>query len=51
LHRAGKEVPWWQSRGIAPLVVAEALWQKTQSGGALNESLELSAGSPGGRAR
>lgn len=37
LHRAGKEIPWWQSRGIAPLAVAQALWQRSQSGQALNE--------------
>lgn len=37
VHRAAKEIPWWQSRGIAPLAVAEALWQKSQSGVALNE--------------
>ena len=37
VHRAAKEIPWWQSRGIAPLAVAEALWQKSQSGQALNE--------------
>src|SRR5207245_1867680 len=37
LHRAAKEIPWWQSRGIAPLAVAQALWQRSQSGQALNE--------------
>jgi len=37
LHRAGKEIPWWQSRGIAPLAVAQSLWQRSQSGQALNE--------------
>ena len=37
LHRAGKEIPWWQSRGIAPLAVAQALWQRSQSGQALSE--------------
>jgi len=36
-HRASKELSWWQSRGIAPLAVAEALWQNSQSGQALNE--------------
>jgi hypothetical protein len=36
-HRAAKEISWWQSRGIAPLAVAETLWQKSQSGQALNE--------------
>ena len=35
LHRAAKEISWWQSRGIAPLAVAETLWQKSQSGEAL----------------
>jgi hypothetical protein len=38
VHRAAKELPWWQSRGVAPLAVAETLWQKSQSGEALNES-------------
>src|ERR1035438_4265722 len=46
LHRAGKEIPWWQSRGIAPLAVAEELWQKSQSGKALNERTGLLDGSP-----
>ena len=32
VHRAAKEIAWWQSVGIAPLAVAEALWQKSQSG-------------------
>jgi hypothetical protein len=36
-HRAAKEIAWWQSVGVAPLAVAEALWQKSQSGQALNE--------------
>jgi hypothetical protein len=36
-HRAVKEIVWWQSVGVAPLAVAEALWQKSQSGQALNE--------------
>ena len=39
VHRAAKELAWWQSRGIAPLAVAETLWQKSQSGQALNEPL------------
>jgi hypothetical protein len=26
-HRAGKEIEWWQSLGMAPLAVAEAFWQ------------------------
>jgi hypothetical protein len=39
VHRAAKEIPWWQSRGIAPLAVAEALWQNSQSGIALTEPL------------
>ena len=38
LHRAGKELSWWQSRGIAPLAVAEELWQRSRSGEALNGS-------------
>jgi hypothetical protein len=37
VHRAAKEIAWWQSLGIAPLAVADALWQKSQSGQALNE--------------
>ena len=40
VHRVAKELPWWQSRGIAPLAMAQALWQKSQSGQALNEPLE-----------
>src|SRR4029078_1380619 len=36
-HRAARELSWWQSRGIAPLAVAEALWQRGQSGQALTE--------------
>ena len=36
VHRAAKEIVWWQSVGVAPLGVAEALWQKSQSGHALN---------------
>lgn len=39
VHRAAKEIAWWQSCGIAPLAVAETLWQKSQSGQALNEPL------------
>jgi hypothetical protein len=39
VHRLAKEIPWWQSLGIAPLAVAEALWQNSQSGKALNEPL------------
>lgn len=39
LHRAGKELAWWQSRGIAPLAAAEALWQKSQSGQAATRPL------------
>ena len=39
LHRAGKEIPWWQSRGIAPLAMAETLWRKSQSGEGLSEQL------------
>jgi hypothetical protein len=46
LHRAAKEIPWWQSHGIAPLAVAEALWQKSQSGQALNEPPTTEAASP-----
>jgi hypothetical protein len=30
---------WWQALGIAPLEVAHGLWQKTQSGRALNKPL------------
>ena len=37
LHRAAKELPWWQSRGIAPLAVARQLWQRSQSGQALHD--------------
>lgn len=40
VHRAAKELAWWQSRSIAPLCVAETLWQKSQSGQALDEPLE-----------
>ena len=40
-HRAAKEIGWWQSVGIAPLAVAEALWQTSQSGHALNEPRSL----------
>jgi hypothetical protein len=46
LHRATKEIPWWHSHGIAPLAVAEALWQKSQSGRALNEAVEPSVKPP-----
>jgi hypothetical protein len=46
LHRAGKEIAWWQSRGIAPLAVAEALWQKSQSGKALNDQIGSPEKSP-----
>jgi hypothetical protein len=31
-HRAATEQAWWQARGIAPLEVADKLWQQTQSG-------------------
>jgi hypothetical protein len=51
VHRAAKEIPWWQSRGIAPLAVAEALWQKSQSGQALNEPLGSLAKPPQKRTR
>jgi hypothetical protein len=50
LHRAGNELPWWQSRGIAPLAVAEGLWQKSQSGEALEQPGPL-AGPSGKRNR
>jgi len=50
-HRATKEIGWWQSVGIAPLAVAEALWQKSQSGHALNEAHEPLAKSPQRRSR
>jgi len=50
-HRAAKEIGWWQSVGIAPLAVAEALWQKSQSGHALNETHEPPAKSPQRRSR
>jgi hypothetical protein len=36
VHRADKEIGWWQSLGIAPLAAADALWQKGQSGQALS---------------
>jgi hypothetical protein len=39
LHRAGKEIAWWQSRGIAPLAVAQALWRKSQSGQAFRQAI------------
>ena len=38
VHRMSNEVPWWQSRGIAPLAVADTLWQNSQSGQALSEA-------------
>jgi hypothetical protein len=38
VHRAAKEIGWWQSLGIAPLALAEALWQKSQSGHALTDA-------------
>jgi hypothetical protein len=41
-HRATREIAWWQSVGMAPLAVAEALWQKSQSGQALNDQDVLS---------
>lgn len=50
-HRAAKELAWWQSVGIAPLAVAETLWQKSQSGHALNEAQEPLARSPQRRFR
>ena len=51
-HRAAQEIGWWQSVGIAPLAVAEALWQKSQSGHALNETHEpLAKSSPSGTRR
>ncbi len=50
-HRAAKEIAWWQSVGIAPLAVAEALWQKSQSGHALNETHEPPTKSPQRRTR
>ena len=50
-HRAAREIGWWQSVGIAPLAVAEALWQKSQSGHALNEAHEPLAKSPQRRTR
>jgi len=50
-HRAAKELGWWQSVGIAPLAVAEALWQKSQSGHALNETPEPPAKGLGRRTR
>jgi hypothetical protein len=37
-HRAANELGWWQSVGIAPLAVAEALWQQSQSGHALHDA-------------
>ena len=40
VHRVAKELAWWQSRSIAPLAVAETLWQRSQSGQALDEPLE-----------
>jgi hypothetical protein len=51
LHRAAKEIPWWQSRGIAPLAVAEALWQRSQSGQALIEPVGVLAKPPRKRPR
>jgi len=51
LHRAAKELPWWQSRGVAPLAVARQLWQKSQSGQALNEPSGAVVNSPQKRAR
>ena len=50
-HRAAKEIGWWQSVGIAPLAVAEALWQKSQSGHALTEAHEPLAKSSQKRSR
>ena len=46
VHRTTKELTWWQALGIAPLEVAHGLWQKTQSGRALQEPLERSAAPP-----
>jgi hypothetical protein len=37
VHRATRELAWWQSRGIAPLAIAAALWQKTRSGEVFTE--------------
>lgn len=34
VHRAQKEMQWWLSLRIAPLQVAETLWQQSQSGSA-----------------
>jgi hypothetical protein len=45
VHRAAQEIGWWQSVGIAPLAVAEALWQESQSGHALNEPRPLAKSS------
>jgi hypothetical protein len=39
VHRASNELQWWQSRGLAPLADAEGLWQKSQSGQALDGRL------------
>ena len=51
VHRAAKEIPWWQSLGIAPLAVADVLWHKSQSGQALNEQAGSSAEPPQKRSR
>lgn len=50
-HRATREIAWWQSRGIAPLAAAEALWHKSQSGQALNEPVGAAAKPPQKRPR
>jgi hypothetical protein len=34
VHRISREKNWWQSKGIAPLAVAEALWQASIKAGA-----------------
>ena len=39
VHRAARELAWWQSVGIAPLAVAETLWENGRSGQALTEPL------------
>ena len=50
-HRATREMMWWQSKGIAPLAVAELLWQKSQSGQALIEPVGSLARAPKPRTR
>ena len=51
LHRVAKELPWWQSRGIAPLAVAETLWQQSHSGRLQDGLLEASRQLPDKRPR